>query len=280
MFRSVEIALVALYVATVAVIVGGIYVLYEIAGIHQWGVIALVSLLAALGLGHILSKMAIEPLKEYFHHLDRFSKETLHELNLPINTITANISMLRKTHDDEKSLKRLERIEMATVMLKERYNELDYLIKKQMERETIESFDLSILIQERVTFLQPLYPHVRWEVVSEPCEVTLDRIGLAKVIDNVVENGIKYSVSPAHIRIDLKDNRLTICDQGEGMDEVTLMRIFERYYQNNTAMAGFGIGLSLVKRYCDRYRIGLQVRSRLGEGTCIILDVNRGKNGK
>ncbi|MDP1783983.1 MAG: HAMP domain-containing sensor histidine kinase [Sulfuricurvum sp.] len=280
MFRSVEIALISLYVVTVAVIVGSIYVVHEIFEFHRWGIIALLSLIGAVGMGKIVSKVAMEPLREYFNHLDRFSKETLHELNLPINTITANLSMLRKTNGDEKSIKRLERIEMATVMLKERYNELDYLIKKQIQRESIETFDLNDLIEERLGFLRPLYPHVQWEIASEPCMVALDRIGFAKVIDNLVDNGVKYSPSSPRIRISLEDNKLSICDEGCGMDEMTLVRIFDRYYQSDATMAGYGIGLGLVKRYCDRYKIGLHVRSQANEGTCVTLELNRGRNGK
>jgi signal transduction histidine kinase len=281
MFRSVEIALIALFVMGVAVIITAIYALHEIAHVNQWGVIAFGVLVGSVGLGKILSKIAIEPLKEHFCHLDRFSKETLHELNLPINTITANVAMLRKTSsEDEKSLKRLERIELAAKMLKERYNELDYLIKKQMEKEVVERFDLCELIDERISFLGGLYPSVQWQRACEPIEVNLDKIGLAKVIDNLVENGVKYSPNIPIITITLAQKILSICDRGNGMDEVTLMRIFDRYYQSDKTMAGYGIGLGLVKRYCDRYGVGLNVQSKVGEGTCITLDFNRGKNGK
>lgn len=280
LFRNVEIALITLYVMSVAIMVGSIYVVYEILEVHQWGIIALLALIIGVGMGKAVSKVAMEPLKEYFNHLDRFSKETLHELNLPINTITANLSMLRKTHEDEKSIKRLERIEMATVMLKERYNELDYLIKKQMEKESIETFDICDLIDERLAFLKPLYPHAQWEIIDEPCLVTLDRKGFAKVIDNLVDNGVKYSPSSASITVSLCDNKLSIRDKGLGMDEMTLVRIFDRYYQSDSTMAGYGIGLGLVKRYCDRYKIGLHVHSQLDEGTCVTLELNRGKHGK
>lgn len=265
---------------SVAMIVGSIYIVYEILNVHQWGIIVLLALIVGIGMGKVVSIVAMEPLKEYFNHLDRFSKETLHELNLPINTITANLSMLRKTHDDKKSIKRLERIEMATEMLKERYNELDYLIKKQMEKESIETFDLRDLIDERLAFLKPLYPHVQWEIMNEPYLVTLDRMGFSKVIDNLIDNGVKYSPSFTLITITLNDHKLSIRDEGLGMDEMTLVRIFDRYYQNDSTMAGYGIGLGLVKRYCDRYKIGLHVRSKLDEGTCVTLELNRGKHGK
>lgn len=280
LFRSVEIALITLHVMGVAMILGSVYVLYEILEVHRWDIIAFLAFIVSLGMGKVISKVAMEPLKEYFNHLDRFSKETLHELNLPINTITANLSMLRKTNSDEKSIKRLERIEMATVMLKERYNELDYLIKKQMEQESIETFEIGELLDERLAFLKPLYPDAQWEVTAQLCQVTLDRKGFAKVIDNLIDNGVKYSPSSACITISLHDDTLSICDQGFGMDEMTLVRIFDRYYQNDSTMAGYGIGLGLVKRYCDRYKIGLHVRSQLDEGTCVTLELNRGKHGK
>jgi len=275
LFRSVEIALASLYVTTTGILIAGIYYVHDVLGVQQWGIIAFVSLIITLVAGSILARIAITPLREHFDHLERFSKETLHELNLPINTITANVQMLRKTHTDDKSLKRLERIEVAAEMLKERYNELDYLIKKQSEREKIEHFDLREVLEERLIFLASLYPSVVWEVTLEAYDVNCDRIGLAKVIDNLIENGVKYSPKNPIITITLRDNIVSICDQGMGMDEITLMHIYDRYYQNDSTMAGYGIGLNLVKRYCDRYGIALHISSRLHEGTCVKLEFKK-----
>lgn len=281
MFRSVEIALASLYVTTTGILIAGIYYVHQILGVEEWGIIAFVSLILTLIAGGILAKIAITPLREHFDHLERFSKETLHELNLPINTITANVQMLRKTHIDEKSIKRLDRIEVAAEMLKERYNELDYMIKKQSEREKIDRFDLRDVIEERLTFLRSLYPAVVWELSLESCEVDCDRIGLGKVLDNLIENGVKYSPKHPIITITLQDNMVNICDQGIGMDEITLMHIYDRYYQNDSAMAGYGIGLNLVKRYCDRYGIVLHIFSRLNQGTCVKLEFKKkDENGK
>lgn len=265
---------------TTAILIVAIYYVHQVLGVEAWGVITFTALMITIVAGRILARIAISPLREHFSHLEQLSKETLHELNLPVNTITANVSMLRKTHTDEKSLKRLERIETAAQMLKERYNELDYLIKKQMERESIESFDLHELVKERLTFLTPLYTGVEWKVELAPFPVRADRIGLGKVIDNLIENGVKYSPVHPRITITAADNFLSICDEGTGMDEITLMRIYDRYYQNDTTMAGYGIGLNLVKRYCDRHGIGLHVSSRLGKGTCVKLEFKGDVNGK
>ncbi|WP_305530410.1 HAMP domain-containing sensor histidine kinase [Sulfuricurvum sp.] len=275
LFRNVEIALASLYVTTTGVLIAGIYYVHQVLGVEQWGIIAFLSLIMTLVVGGILAKIAITPLREHFYHLERFSKETLHELNLPINTITANVQMLRKSHSDEKSLKRLERIEIAAEMLKERYNELDYMIKKQSERERIEHFDLAQVIEERLVFLRSLYPSVTWNVSVASYAVNCDRIGLGKVIDNLIENGVKYSPKNPIITITLHENTVNICDNGIGMDEITLMHIYDRYYQNDSTMAGYGIGLNLVKRYCDRYGIALHISSHINEGTCVKLEFKK-----
>jgi len=281
LFRNVEIALASLYVTTTGILIAGIYYVHQVLGVEQWGIIAFISLIITLFVGGVMARIAITPLREHFYHLERFSKETLHELNLPINTITANVQMLRKTHTDEKSLKRLERIEIASEMLKERYNELDYMIKKQSEREKIEHFDLGEVIETRLLFLRSLYPSVVWQVELEPCDVYGDRIGLSKVIDNLIENGVKYSPKNPIITITLRNYTLSICDQGIGMDEITLIHIYDRYYQSDSTMAGYGIGLNLVKRYCDRYAIALHISSKVNEGTCVKLEFKkREENGK
>lgn len=280
MFRSVEIALTSLYMAATAILIGAVYYVHQITGVEEWGIIMSVSLVIAFIAGRGLAKVALSPLREHFEHLESLSKETLHELNLPINTITANVAMLRKAHSDEKSLKRLDRIGMAAEMLKQRYDELDYLIKKQMEKEAIERFDLKELLEERLVFLRALYGNVEWNIDLVVFEIELDRIGLGKVIDNIVENGVKYSSGDPVLFIRFDRNRLSICDRGIGMDEIALMRIFDRYYQNDATMAGYGIGLGLVKRYCDRHHIGLHVASKPGEGTCVTLEFTTKKEKK
>ncbi len=55
------------------------------------------------------------------------------------------------------------------------------------------------------------------------------------------------------------------------MDEVELLQIFDAYYQSNENMKGFGIGLSMVKRFCDTNDIQLNFKSKKDEGTTVLL---------
>jgi len=232
-------------------------------------IIVLVSLLSLAGI--LISKLAIDPLELYTRNLQSLSKETLHELNLPISTIQTNLHMLKKNINDAKDAKRVARIESACSMLSQRYNELDYMIKTQTKQELRETFDLCELIQQRINFLQPLYPQIYFDLAITSVEVFTDKIGLTKVIDNLIDNGIKYSPSSNTIKIELDKDTLCIEDFGIGMDEVELLKIFDTYYQSDQSIKGFGIGLTMVKRFCDTNEIALNFHSQVGVGTKVTL---------
>ena len=220
-----------------------------------------------------ISKLAIDPLAEHVKNLQDLSKETLHELNLPISTIKTNTQMIKKNLDDEKALKRLSRIENACLMLQQRYNELDYMIKTQTLQNIEENFDFAELVKSRVEFLTNIYPNINFIVQVESTYITSDTIGLSKVIDNIIDNGVKYSPNSDKIDIKLQDYELEIKDFGCGMDEVELIRIFDNFYQSNENMQGFGIGLGMVKRFCDKQNIHLNLKSKPDSGTTVTLNL-------
>jgi signal transduction histidine kinase len=239
--------------------------------IQNYLLLGIVSLSVVMLSALFISKLAVDPLQEYVKNLQNLSKETLHELNLPISTITTNTQMLKKNMDNEKALKRVERIESACDMLKQRYNELDYLIKKQTKQEVKEHFLLDELVKDRVEFLVKVYPYINFRMKLTEYELFMDKIGLAKVIDNLIDNGVKFSKNSKNIDITIENNMLLIQDYGIGMDEVELLGIFDNYYQVNREMQGFGIGLNMVKRFCDANRIDLIFDSSPNQGTTVKL---------
>ena len=90
---------------------------------------------------------------------------------------------------------------------------------------------------------------------------------------------MKYSGDSKIIEIINKENYLLIRDFGIGMSEMELLKIFDTYYQADSQMHGFGIGLSMVKRFCDENSIDLIFDSTLGVGTAVRLQFkNRGNN--
>lgn len=271
MFRNLRINIFIYYYLTTLTFLSIFYYFLEIEQTQNLAllILSLVGLISFTGV--IISKLSVDPLAQHVNNLQNLSKETLHELNLPISTIMTNIHMLKKSLENEKDFKRISRIESACSMLQERYNELDYMIKLQSSNVTNEDIQLDKLVEQRVEFLKHIYPHVDFNLKLTSTKISSDRVGLSKVIDNLIDNSVKYSQTIHKIDIRLHSNTLEIQDYGSGMDEVELVKIFDNYYQSNENIKGFGIGLSMVKRFCDSNNVLINFISKPKIGTTVIL---------
>ena len=80
------------------------------------------------------SMTVLKPLFKSDEKLELSIKETIHELNIPVSTIKMNTQLLEKTITDEKSQKRLERIKQASNNLLKLYENMEYNIKKEIDK--------------------------------------------------------------------------------------------------------------------------------------------------
>ena len=271
MFRNLRINIFIYYFLTVGTFLSILHYLLVVAQVQSFVLLGVVMTCFVVLSGIFISKLAVDPLSQYVRSLQTLSKETLHELNLPISTIMSNSAMLKKNNFDEKSLKRISRIDGACEMLRQRYNELDYMIKTQTLQELNEEIDLALLVEGRVKFLEALYPNFSFNLKLSPTTIFNDKIGISKAIDNIIDNGVKYSENSKSMDIELSNNALCVRDYGRGMDEVELLKIFDNYYQSNESAQGFGIGLNMVKRFCDKNDVELSFKSKPNEGTTVTL---------
>ncbi len=231
-------------------------------------------LLASMLSGYIVLLDILEQKAEQDERLSHLTREILHEINLPIATIDANLSMLVKHMETPKEIKRATRIEAALLRLRRLYTELSYSIRKEIMPVERVQCDLKEVIEERVEIFRELERnHIVLKL--EPLMITVDMIGLEQSIDNIIENAMKYSEASDPIEITQRAGILTIQDHGIGMDANQIMHIYERYYQGDTAHSGEGIGLALVKRYCDEEQIGIKIASEVGQGTSVLLNFGK-----
>jgi len=227
-------------------------------------------LLLSIGWGYIIASHLILPRKQTREHLLHLTKDIIHELNLPLATIQANTDMLSRRMKDERAQKRLKRIEHAALRLKRLYDELSYTIRKEVHQIEREVVDLAVLVEDRIEVFRE---QQRNPIVTElePCQVLTDRIGFEQVFDNLLNNAMKYSPKEKPVKIVLREHTLKVIDEGVGMDEAQIIRVYERYYQGNRQKEGEGIGLALVKTFCDEEGIAIQIESEKGKGTEVIL---------
>ncbi|RUM76618.1 MAG: sensor histidine kinase [Sulfurovum sp.] len=231
-------------------------------------------LLLSLGFGYILSHYILSQKIRIDESLLHLTKEILHELNIPIATIEANSKLLKRTlKENEKGLKRLGRIDDASKRLERLYMELIYSIKKEIHTIEKEQVSLLLLIKERTDILK-LQKRNPFILDIEPFDIYVDKIGFEKMLDNILINAMKYSDKSSTIEIKLEGSVLFIKDSGVGMDEVELITIYERYYQADSHVSGEGIGLALVKAYCDDEKIRIDISSQKGVGTVVRFDLS------
>jgi signal transduction histidine kinase len=194
----------------------------------------------------------------------------LHEINLPIATIDANIKMILKSLDSKNAI-RANRIIGSTKRLKRLYNKLSYAIKKDIMPIEKEEFNLKDLIDELIDGYKEIFGD-RFNLNLHNLYLKTDKTGLEQAIENVVINALKYSNK--NIDITIKSNLLIIKDYGKGMDANELLKIYDRYYQGDKSYKGSGIGLSLVKEFCDKEKIEIKINSTPNIGTTVSFNFN------
>ena len=108
-------------------------------------------------------------------------------------------------------------------------------------------------------------------------EVIVDADKFTQALGNVLSNACKYSPpgSPVNVRLVESDSEVgvQVSDQGEGMDDEVLRRVFERFYRGESAagVPGSGLGMSIVKEIMDIHGGRVGIVSRPGRGTTVTL---------
>ncbi|MBF7046121.1 HAMP domain-containing histidine kinase [Campylobacter volucris] len=223
--------------------------------------------------GYFILKFALKPLEMKINFLNNFIKDTTHEINTPISAILMSIESLEKKQDFT-HLKPLKRIKIAALTLSHIYSDLTFLNFYQAYSSNKEWIFLKPLIIERIEyfkiFLEQKNITLKLDLQDEG-KILINKEQFFKMFDNLLGNAIKYNIKNGHIEINLYKEKLMIKDNGCGISEANLSKIFDRYMRFNNDQGGFGIGLSLVKKICDEHRINIEVQSKLKEGTCFVL---------
>jgi signal transduction histidine kinase len=98
-------------------------------------------------------------------------------------------------------------------------------------------------------------------------EISAPERVLAIVFTNLLRNALSYT-EKGHVHVLIDRNGVTVQDSGCGMAETDLERMFEPFYRgHDRSNEGYGLGLSIVRRLCDRFGWHLHADSELGAGT-------------
>ena len=213
-----------------------------------------------------------------------FINNVSHEFKTPMASIKGFANLLKDPDmTEEERRDYLDIIVYETDRLAHLSSNLLKLSKLENQEipELAETFSLDEQIRRAVLLLEG-----KWQEKKLSFDIDMNKMTfqgseelMQQVWLNLLGNAIKFSTPEGTVRIrgGVKDRRLIIEieDQGIGMSEETLQRLFEKFYQGNASHSseGSGLGLPLVKQILDIHRGTITVMSEIGEGSTFRIEI-------
>ena len=217
-----------------------------------------------------------------------FVADVSHELKTPITSIMGYAdTLLEDEYDKETQNKFLNVIATEARRMAKLVTDLLELSRydnDEIKGEKVE-FDLGELVkqcQEKLQMeIEKKHQKVECFVTANVPAVFADKDGIERVVLNILSNSIKYTKEEGNIKIYVgfvySDAYIKIIDNGIGIPEKDLNRIFERFYRVDKArtreMGGTGLGLSIAKEILDQNSGSIDIKSKFGEGTEVVIKV-------
>ena len=210
----------------------------------------------------------------------RFVSDASHELRTPIAVIQGYANLLNRWGKDDPATRQeaIDAIRQEADSMKELVEQLLFLARgdndsMHIEMETFDLTEVAAEVLKETGMIDQTHTFsARWEGAVPVCA----DVGLTKqALRILVDNSIKYTPAGGHITLSaaLRDGmaRLSVQDEGQGIDAGSLPHVFDRFYRTDQSRArqtgGTGLGLAIAKWIVDRHGGWFEVRSWPGVGT-------------
>ena len=205
---------------------------------------------------------------------DEFISNVTHEMNTPLTSIRGFAELIASGNMPK------DKMISAGKTIKTQSDRLSAMIKQilnysAIDDDTVTPYDVNIskLIEEALNNYTPMLKDKNLSIlkyIDDDVIIKSTQERITEIVDNLVSNAIKYNKQNGKIIVTLRGNVLTVEDTGIGISNNELTHIFSRFYtvdKSHGESVGFGLGLPIVKKICDRSGWTLNVDSAQGEGT-------------
>ncbi|MDF1875134.1 HAMP domain-containing histidine kinase [Sulfurimonas sp. SAG-AH-194-I05] len=216
----------------------------------------------------LLSSMFLKPLKDKMQEIDKFIKDTTHELNTPISALMMSTSRVKeKRMYDEKII---TNISISTKQLYEIYTSLTF-VNFDSTCESAQDILFNDVVANSIKYFNELLDKkkITLHYDYKECPLHMAPTKAKMLINNLLSNAIKYSPPKKNIFISLTENSFSIKDEGIGIAKEKIATIFQRFTRASNYSGGFGVGLNIVKTITDAYGFEVKVDSVLKKGTTV-----------
>jgi two-component system phosphate regulon sensor histidine kinase PhoR len=210
-----------------------------------------------------------------------FIQTMLHELKRPITTLKFFLSFMKNPQMQQDTA-------LKEDIIRNSHNELDNLssyfskLRDVMFADDIplnmSVFNLKDLLGKCIEKLSlPTDRTVNVNLTCDDIEITADRMHLANVVSNLLENAVKYSVGALQIDVSgIRSGdrcRLEVADSGAGIPEAERNHVFDKFFRGKTTrdIPGIGLGLSYVRLLVEAHGGAVSLESETGRGSRFII---------
>lgn len=241
-----------------------------------------------LGSGYVLLVLKDETDQLSLERTRRdFVANISHELKTPIGAISLLAEAIQSAIDDPIQVKKFANsLELESARLIELVQDIIQLSKVQSADvlHTAQTFDLNEVINVAVAKTEVLAAKKNINIVlslEEKMKINGDQELIATLFKNLIENAVIYSDESTKVKVaaSIEDDvaEIEIKDQGPGIPQDELERIFERFYRIDPSRSrntgGTGLGLSIAKHIVQKHLGELTVESEVGEGSVFVVRI-------
>ena len=217
-----------------------------------------------------------------------FVADVSHELKTPITSIMGYTdTLLEGEYDKETQREFLQVVSSEARRMAKLVTDLLDLSRIDNNKKNTKkvSFDLGALAKEcqkkLAIEIKKKKHHVECLVTADVPPVYADKDDIQRVILNILSNSIKYTPDGGNIKIYVgfvfNDAYIKVIDNGIGIPESDLNRIFERFYRVDKSrareMGGTGLGLSIAKEILDKNGGSIDIKSEVNKGTEVVIKI-------
>jgi two-component system phosphate regulon sensor histidine kinase PhoR len=240
-----------------------------------------------------IAMMTILKQKKLAEIKNDFINNMTHEFKTPISTISLATQLIQ----EDVSVVENSTIQRYLGIIKDENVRLGQQVERvlqtaQMEREEIvlkkKHLDMHELIHQVIEMNQPMLManqgEINTEFSADSSVILIDEVHMSNVINNLIDNAVKYSDKAPRIGIFTDSDHLgfhiQVSDEGIGMSKEFLSQVFDPFYRVPTGnvhnVKGFGLGLSYVKKIVEAHGGTVHVKSQVGKGSTFEITIPYG----